>query len=426
MLLDRTIAPDFKIIETVNLPEPRTYTLDNGIALHVINIGEQPVVRLECIFEAGNWYESEVAASYFAIKMLLEGVEGMTSQEINEAFDNLGAFTEMSHTSDRVGIVVYCLSRFLPDVLPLVQKMIGNPTFPEKEFQELKNITIQNLKVNKEKTAYLATTEFRARLFGAAHPYGHSQSEEGIEALGLDAVRVHYDRFIRNSKFTVVLAGQIAEADVQHVNATLGQNRVDAAVGSGIYNASESYHGDETIVERPESVQSSIRMGRVLFNRHHPDYSKMLVANEILGGYFGSRLMKNIREEKGLTYGISSHLATFRHEGYFMIGTDVKKEFTQQTIDEIRKEIVRLQTELVGPEELQTVKNFMAGEFTGSLNTAFEVADRRKILLLDSLPANFFNQYIERIHATTAEDVMAMANNYLRPEDMVTVIAGGK
>ena len=426
MSLDRTIAPDFKIVQTVNLPEPQTYTLDNGIALHVINIGEQPVVRLECIFEAGNWYESEAAASYFAVKMLTEGVDGMTSQEISEAFDQVGAFTELTHTSDRVGIVVYCLSRFLPEVLPLVQKLISSATFPEKEFQELKNITVQNLKVNKEKTAYLATTEFRARLFGGSHPYGQSQSTEEIEALEMDAVRRHYERFIRDGKFTAVLAGQVNEADVQHVNATLGQNSFDSEFPKVSFNASESYHGGDVIVERPESVQSSIRMGRTLFNRHHPDYFKMLVTNEILGGYFGSRLMKNIREEKGLTYGISSHVVTLRNGGYLMIGTDVKKEFTQQTIDEIKKEMLRLQTELVGDEELQTVKSFMAGEFAGSLNTAFEVADRRKILLLDSLPANFFNQYIDRIHATTAEDVMAMANNYLNPEDMVTVIAGGK
>jgi zinc protease len=426
MLLDRTIAPDFKIVQTVNLPEPKTHTLDNGVALHVINIGEQPVVRLECIFEAGNWYESDVAASYFAIKMLAEGVDGMTSQEISEAFDQLGAFTEMTHTSDRIGIVVYCLSRFLPEVLPLVEKLIRNATFPEKEFQELKNITLQHLKVNKEKNAYLATTEFRARLFGTDHPYGQSQSEKGIEALEIDAVLKHYEKFVRNGKFTVVLAGQVTEADVAQVNAGLGQNAVDANPEKVSFNATASYQGDEVLVERPESVQSSIRMGRVLFNRHHSDYFKLLVTNEILGGYFGSRLMKNIREEKGLTYGISSHLVTLRNEGYLMIGTDVKKEFTQQTIDEIKKEIYRLQTELVGEEELQTVKSFMAGEFAGSLNTAFEVADRRKVLLLDDLPANFFNHYIDRIRATTAEDVMEMAGKYLRPDDMVTVIAGGK
>jgi zinc protease len=426
MLLDRTIAPDFKIIQTVSLPEPKTYKLDNGIPLHVINIGEQPVVRLECIFDAGNWYEKQLAASYFAIKMLPEGAGGMSSHEISEAFDRVGAFTEMTHTSDRIGIVVYCLSRFLPEVMPLVDKLIRSATFPEKEFQELKNITIQNLKVNKEKNAYLATTEFRAKLFGPDHPYGQSQEEQNILSLRIEDVKEHYDRFIKNGRFTVILAGQIDEADVSHVNAALGANTIDNNAGEVSFQPSGTYEGAEALVERAESVQSSIRMGRVLFNRHHPDYFKMLVTNEILGGYFGSRLMKNIREEKGLTYGISSHLATLRNEGYLMIGTDVKKEFTQQTIDEIKKEIYRLQTELVGEEELQTVKNFMAGEFAGSLNTAFEVADRRKVLLLDGLPPDFFNQYIERIHSTTAEDVMAMAIAYLRPEDMLTVVAGGK
>jgi zinc protease len=426
MSLDRTVAPDFKVIKAVNLPEPKTYQLDNGIALHVINIGEQPVIRLECIFEAGNWYEKHIGASYFAIKMLPEGTAEMASHEISEAFDRLGAFTEMTHTSDRIGIVVYSLSRFLPEVLQLVSHLIQNATFPEKELEELRNITIQNLKVNKEKNAYLATTVFRAKLFGAEHPYGQSQDETNISDLSIDAVLDHYNRFIKNGKFTVVLAGQVGEEAIQVVNDTLGKNPVNTDSARAAFDASAVYQDAEVVVEKPESVQSSIRMGRVLFNRHHPDYFKMLVTNEILGGYFGSRLMKNIREEKGLTYGISSHLATLRNEGYFMIGTDVKKEFTQQTIDEIKKEIYKLQTEPVTEEELTTVKNFMAGEFAGSLNTAFEVADRQKVLLLEGLPADFFSHYIDQIHATTSQDVMAMANQYLDPADMVTVIAGGK
>ncbi|TLV00452.1 M16 family metallopeptidase [Dyadobacter luticola] len=426
MSLDRSLAPDFKVIHSVHFPDPKTYTLDNGLALHVINIGEQPVIRLECIFEAGNWYEEKIGASYFAIKMLPEGVRGMASQEISEAFDKLGAFTEMTHTSDRIGVVVYCLSRFLPEVLSLVGQLIQEATFPEKELQELRNITVQNLKVNKEKNAYLATTEFRAQLFGLDHPYGQSQDETNIANLSPDAILDHYNKFIKNGKFTVVLAGMVSEADVQVVNDTFGKSTFNDAGSQVNFTPGAIYQNQETVVARPESVQSSIRMGRILFNRHHPDYFRLLVTNEILGGYFGSRLMKNIREEKGLTYGISSHLVALRHEGYFMIGTDVKKEFTQQTIDEIKKEIFKLQTEMVGEEELTTVKNFMAGEFAGSLNTAFEVADRQKVLLLDGLPDDFYKNYINNIHAVTSQDVMAMANLYLQPESMVTVIAGGK
>lgn len=426
MSIDRTIAPEFKVINSVYLPDPQTYTLDNGTALHVINIGIQPVIRLECIFEAGNWFEKELGASFFAIKMLSEGTRNKASAQISEAFDKIGAFTEMTHTADRIGIVVYALSRFLPEVLELVAELIHEASFPEKELQDLRNINIQNLRVNKEKNAYLATTAFRAKLFGSDHPYGQSQDEDNIASLPLNAIVEHYQAFIKNGKFTIVLAGQVEEKDIQTVNAHLGKYQF-AEQGSSLKSFSEPAYADvELLVERPESVQSSIRMGRRLFNRHHPDYFKMLVTNEILGGYFGSRLMKNIREEKGLTYGISSHLVTLRKEGYYMIGTDVKKEFTQQTIDEIKKEIHRLQTELVGEEELQTVKNFMAGEFAGSLNTAFEVADRQKILLLDGLPTDFFKHYIDQIHATTSQHVLEMAAKYLQPADMLTVIAGAK
>ncbi|MCE7041006.1 pitrilysin family protein [Dyadobacter sp. CY312] len=426
MFPDRTIAPDFKIINSIHLPETKNHLLDNGTQLHVINIGEQPVVRLECIFEAGNWQEETPGAAFFAIKMLPEGTPDFTSAEISEAFDRIGAFTDFTNNSDRTGITVYCLSRFLPEVLPLVKDMMQKATFPVKELEDLRNITLQNLRVNKEKTSYLATVEFRKGLFGSDHPYGQSQNETDLEELKLEQITEHYDRFIKNGHYTVVLAGQVQDGDIAVVKEYLGKDNALNEPSVALPDTPVDYRGNAVLIEKEDGVQSTIRIGRRMFTRHHPDYFKMLVTNEILGGYFGSRLMKNIREEKGLTYGISSHLITLRNDGYFMIGTDVKKEFTQQTIDEIKKEINKLRTELVGAEELQTVKNFMAGEFAGSLNTAFEVADRRKILLLDGLPSDFFNRYIDQIHATTSEDILEMAKTYLNPDDMLEVVVGGK
>jgi zinc protease len=285
---------------------------------------------------------------------------------------------------------------------------------------------LQNLRVNKEKTSYLATVEFRKGLFGGDHPYGQSQNEAELEGLKLEQIISHFNRFIKNSQYRVVLAGQVREAEIEIVKAYLGKDNANTEPAVALRDTFVEYAGKEILIQKEDGLQSTIRIGRRLFTRHHSDYFKMLVTNEILGGYFGSRLMKNIREEKGLTYGISSHLVTLRNDGYFMIGTDVKKEFTQQTIDEIKKEIYKLQTEPIGEEELQTVKNFMAGEFAGSLNTAFEVADRRKILLLDGLPADFFNRYIDQIHATTSEDILEMANLYLNPADMLEIVVGGK
>jgi zinc protease len=424
---DRAISPDFKIIKSIHLPTPVSSKLDNGIPLHVINIGEQPVVRLEIIFEGGgNWYEVDKGTSYFGIKMLSEGTKKRTASEISEDFDRIGAFLELTHSFDKAAIVVYCLSRFLPEVLPIVQELIEEATFPEKEFDELRNITIQNLRVSNEKTATIASKELRSALYGSQHPYGQSQEAETIEGMSLESVVRHYEKFIRSGNAMVVLAGMVHADDIEYVNQYLGQRVIEFhSADEKQFEEPEQKH-QNILIEKAESVQSSIRIGRKMFTRNHPDYFKMLVANEILGGYFGSRLMKNIREEKGLTYGISSNVLTLNKDGYFLIGTDVKKEFTQQTIDEIKKEIGILQTELVGDEELQTVKNYMAGEFAGSLNTAFEVADRQKIIITDQLSHDFFSQYIDQIHATTAEDIQYIANTYLQPDEMIEVVVGGK
>jgi predicted Zn-dependent peptidase len=165
-------------------------------------------------------------------------------------------------------------------------------------------------------------------------------------------------------------------------------------------------------------------MGRKLFTRSHPDYFKMMVLNEILGGYFGSRLMRNIREEKGLTYGISSNLFTLQKEGYLLIGTDVKREFTSLTIEEVYKEMNILRTEPVGEEELETVKNYMAGSFAGSLSTPFALADHFKAIYFDGLTYDFYEHYIENILNTSAQQLQDLANQYLTDNSMLVVIAG--
>ena len=427
MILDRTVAPPYRVIQGISLPPAETLTLDNGLPLHVIDIGDQPVVRLECMFEAGNWSEAKPGAAHFAIKMLPEGTSGRSSADISEAFDRVGAFTEMKNTFDQAGVVVYCLARFLPEVLPVVQELLTESTFPRKEWDDLRNITLQNHRVNWEKNAYRATALFREVLYGPEHPYGRGRTEESISAMAREDALAHYQANVQQSKYRIILSGKVGREEIAVVNSFLGkdQSRADAAESTA--STFPILPGPKNaLIERPESIQSSIRLGKRLFTRHHPDYYQMLVVSEILGGYFGSRLMKNIREEKGLTYGISSNAFAFKHDGYFVVSTDVKKEFTQQTLDEIRKEIIMLQTFPVPAEELQTVKNFLAGEFAGSLNTAFDVADRQKILITDGLPADFYDRYIAQIHATTAEDIMQIAQKHLALEDMTEVIVGGK
>ncbi len=428
MHLDRTQSPAFQAIQNVRLPTVQTSTLTNGVPLHLIAVAHQPVLRLECIFEAGTWHEQDRPASaFFAIKMLSEGTTARSSAQISEAFDRHGAFLELNSGPDRASVVVHCLTKFLANVLPLLRELLTEPTFPQKELDDLRNITLQNLRVNFEKNAYLAGVLFRAKLFGADHPYGRSQQPEAVEQIDRAAVIAFYERVVRNRPFQVLLAGQATEHEVRLIDHELGRLPVSAGALTPSDNpVAATDNRLPLLADKPDSIQSSIRVGRRLFTRAHPDYFNMLVTNEILGGYFGSRLMKNIREEKGFTYGISSNMPSFRRDGYFIIGTDVNKENTQQTLDEIRKEIRVLQTELVSAAELETVQNYMAGEFVGSLNTPFEIADRYKVILLDGLPADFLTNYIPRLRAVTPEDIRVTAERYLADDKLQEVVVGGK
>jgi zinc protease len=427
MTLDRRQSPPFQAITEVRLPAVQSATLSNGLPIHWIGVPHQPVMRIECIFNAGVWYENgQPGAAFFAMKMLAEGTIQRSSAEISEYIDRYGAFLELNSGPDRASLVIYCLTRHLPSVLPLLKELLTESTFPQKELDDLRNITLQNLRVNAEKNAYVAGVLFRQNLFGKEHPYGRSQQPELVEQITRQTVVDYFDKAIRNRPFQILLAGQVGELEIGLIDKYLGQLPIlEAVLNEGI-SFSAALPESVILAEKAESLQSSIRMGRRLFTRHHADFFPMVVTNEIFGGYFGSRLMKNIREEKGFTYGISSNMVSFRNDGYFLIGTDVKKEFTQQTLDEIRKEIYILQTQPVPADELETVKNFMAGEFVGSLNTPFEIADRYKTILLDGMPADFLTNYVANLRTVSAESIQQMAKTYLVDALLSEVVVGGK
>ncbi|MBD2701079.1 insulinase family protein [Spirosoma sp. BT702] len=431
MTLDRTQAPPFQAIQDVRLPDIQKHTLDNGLPLYLISVDQQPILRIECVFDAGTWYEQiftpdQPGTAFFAMKMLADGTKTRSSAQISEYFDRYGAFLELNSGPDRASVVVYCLTKFLPNVLTLLRELITEPVFPQKELEDLRNITLQGLRINYEKNAYLASVLFREKLFGPTHPYGRSQRPDVVAQLPREAVVRFYEQAIHHRPFRIIVAGAATENEVLLINRELGQLPIRSEALSPVSGLALPDDELPVLSEKADSIQSSIRLGRRLFTRAHPDFFKMLVTNEILGGYFGSRLMKNIREEKGFTYGVSSNMPSFRHEGYFLIGTDVNKENTQQTLDEIHKEIRILQNNPVPTDELEIVKNYMAGEFVGSLNTPFEIADRYKVILLDGMPADFLTAYIQRIRAVTPEEIMETANRYLTVEQLREVVVGSK
>ena len=425
-MLDRTVSPDFQTIKAINFPPVKVINLPNGIPLYVINVGEQPVIKIEFSFEAGNWQEPQNGVSLFTAKMITEGTSQYSSAQISEYFDKFGSFTESGQGLDRANFVVYGLKKHLPSLLPMVQELLKDSVFPEKELDSLKNIQLNSLQVNAEKTSFIANKTFRKTIFGDAHPYGNSMDEKAIENINQDVLLNFYRNYWQEKPFKIFLSGNISDVEIDLIEQYFGGLKVDKPMESKSFLDTFSTHGKALLIEKDGAIQSSIRMGKYLMTRKHPDYFPMLFLNEILGGYFGSRLMKNIREEKGLTYGISSNLALFAQAGYFVIGTDVKREFTQQTIDEIHKEIMILQTELVSENELETVKNYMVGSFAGSLNTPFDIADRYKVIFSEKLPLDFYKNYIPNIQQISAIQLLETANKYLGLDTMTEIVVGGK
>ncbi len=425
-MLDRTISPDFQTIKEINMPAAQVITLSNGIPLYIVNVGEQPVIKIEFSFEAGNWQEPQNGVSLFTAKMISEGTSKYSASEISEYFDTFGSFIESGQGLDRANFVVYGLKKHLPSLLPMVQELLNDAIFPEKELETLKNIQLQNFQVNSEKTAFIANKTFRKKVFGDIHPYGNSMSEEAIKGINQAGIIDFYRNYWQGKPYRIYLSGNIGEAEIKLIEQYFGSQKISQSLDNKIFANTVLPKGENILIEKEGAMQSSIRMGKQLMTRKHPDFFTMMLLNEVLGGYFGSRLMKNIREEKGLTYGISSNLALFGQAGYFVIGTDVKREFTQQTIDEIHKEIKILQTELVVENELETVKNYMVGSFAGSLNTPFDIMDRYKVIFSENLPFNFYNNYISKIQQVSDVMLLEAANKYLVTDSLFEIVVGGK
>jgi zinc protease len=425
-MLDRKTPPPFHPIDNINILPLNTQILANGLPLHILNAGTQPLLRLELIFSAGTTSEAKSNVSYFTIKMLGEGTQKRTSGEIMEYIDQYGAFIDFNHGVERVSISIYTLNKYLPNLLPILVELIQEPTFPEKEFQNLKNITLQSLRVSEEKSNYLAAKLFRELLFGPEHPYGKSLNLDAINPLEKTDLLKHFEQNIRNRKFELIMVGSFTEVEVERVVQIFESLVIDNQIVTNKLSSSPAQNAGKHFFHKEGSLQSSIRVGRKLFGKSHPDYFPLAITNEIFGGYFGSRLMKNIREEKGFTYGIHSSLALYKEEGYLVIGTDVKTDFTEQTLAEIAKEAQKMQTELVDSQELAIVKNYMLGAFAGSLNTPFDLAEVFKGVYFNQLTYDFYQKYIDTIQNITAEEIRQTAQKYLDVEQMLEVVVGAK
>ncbi len=421
-MIDRTAAPVFRPFTSIQLPKVEELTLSNGLEMTAAGYSTQEIFKLELVFNAGYMYTDLPGLNSLFSKMLLGGTQKMSGSQVIESFDRFGGFVEMSQGLEYFTVTLHGLRRYLSLYLESLSELLNESIFPENELELHKKIARQTLQLNSEKPAYLAQVAFKKSIYGGLHPFGREFTDKNIDDISRDDLLGFFEERVRGKQFHLFLSGKVDEGDIEIIERFFGKPTFEKPELKEF--PEYAYHPSRLVIERSQNMQSTLRIGKPLIGRTHPAFFKALVTNTAFGGYFGSRLMKNIREEKGFTYGISSSVNPVGSASYWVIGSDVVKENTLNTIQEISSELQRLKETEISVNELSTVKNYMCGSFAGSLTTPFEVMDRYKNLKLHRLPSDYYDHFVDRIQEVTAQDVQETANLLFDERSFSEVIVG--
>lgn len=420
--MDRTLQPAFKIPETITRTLPLVHQMSNGMKVYRILGGTQDVMRFSIIFEAGTRFQSIPFVVSSTVKLLNEGSRNYQAAEIAEKLDFYGASYEVNIDRDWATISVYCLTKHCERVLAIIKDFIVYPTFPERELEVYKQKNKQRIQLEREKVEVLAREQFLAALYGANHPYGIAAPAECYDRVTPDLLHDFHRQWLTSSNAFILLAGKFSEQEISCIEQHFGRDTWGNPPVRVPLPAPTPPEGRCFEVKKQDAIQSAIRIGRVLFHKEHPDYTGMVVLVNVLGGYFGSRLMQNIREDKGYTYGIYSMLVPQQHSVYLSIGTETSTEYTQAVLTEIYHEIKRLQSELVPEAELNLVKQYIYGEMLRTLDGPWAQAEVASEIVQSNLPNDYVEQLFEKIKRLQADQLLELANKYLQTEDLRQIV----
>lgn len=420
---NRTIPPKIHEISQLTLPAFREYRLDNGIPVYLIEMGTQEVLKLEVIFHAGRPYEHKKLISRATGGLLKEGSHLFNSAQIAEQIDFYGATLNVPINLDTSSLVLYTLSRHLEALLPLLQDILTRPAFPEKELKTFVDNSIQTLQVELSKSDVVAYRTITELFFGSDHPYGYNSSPDLYQGLHRDDLQQHFNQHFHAGNCKIILSGRLRADTLPLLNKYLGKaipaGKRSQPVIPAVNSLPEQLH-----LHRPDSLQTAIRIGRRFPRKGHPDYQAFFILNTLFGGYFGSRLMANIREDKGYTYNVFSTLDALHYDSCFYLGTEVGNEFVEPTLLEIYREMDLLSMELASPKELEILRNFLLGNLLSMIDGAFNVASIIKAIVVEELDPGNFDDLVHLVKTISAEDLRDLAQKYLQRDAMWEVIVG--
>jgi len=422
----KRVQPPVFPVENVIIPEAKALHLSNGIPVFMIEAGTEDIMRIEFTFRAGQVKEPLPLVASTCNMMLSEGSHKHTSEELNRLLDFYGIFLNQYAEKDNAGITLFCLSKHIEKVLEFSHEILFSPAFPEAELEALMKKRLRWYLVNREKVQNLAIDNFFESIFGKLHPYGYQINEHDFEKINPAILTDFHSRYYSAVNMAVIISGKIHPRTEELLNSFYGTGSIAAREAENNSIEIRSADQKKIHVSKSGAVQTAIRIGSKTINKRHPDYPGLKVLDSVLGGYFGSRLMKNIREEKGYTYGISSSLSSLDQSGYKIISTEVGQKYYQQTIDEIYKEIRILQNTAVPEDEIKVVRNYMSGEIVRMFDGPFALAESFKSVWEFGLDNNYYNSLVKKIKTIEADEITALAKTYYNLNDLYEVTVGSE
>ena len=424
-MIDRALAPVYGEVENIELIRAKPLVLANGLKLFSIDGGEQDLVRIEFIFSNTDYDSAKPLQTFATNTMLNDGTSELSSTQIADKIDYYGAFLQTEYANDHSTVTLFTLNKHLANTLPIVKAIISDSIFPQVELDTLIRNQKQKLSVSLEKNDFLSRKTFSHVLFGDTL-YGYDIAAADYDKLSRDQLNTYFKLAYQPKNCTVIISGKVNEDTITLIDKYFGtdwDNSIDIKQNEFKFTMGS---GQEHFLERADALQSAIRIGQVSINRKHADFPGLQVLNTILGGYFGSRLMANIREDKGFTYGIGSALVSLKNTGYFFIASEVGAEVCSATLTEIEKEITLLKEQPVSEGELALVRNYMLGSMLGSLENALSHADKFKNVYFSGLDYGYYKNYINTVRNIGPDELQALANQYLNFNSFEKVIVGKK
>ena len=418
-MINRTEAPELQELHHIDFVTPENIELENGAILHWIHEVNDDAVKIDFIFQAGSIFDKKLVAKLTG-DMLFSGTKDKASSEITESIDRLGGFTNVEVTAEDVTVSVLGLKENIDELVAIVLDAIKNAHFDEKELSQKIQSKKQGMAISLQKVATQARRTFVKSLFDNT-PYGKMTMLEDFEKIERTEIVNFHNNFYKNGLQKIAVVGALEQSQIDRLIVQVkGLTSEERLLNKYGFN----YTADNIHIEKEGAVQTAIRIGRILFNKTHEDYIDFTILNTVLGGYFGSRLMSSIREDKGYTYGIGSGVAQMKQTGYFFISTEVGKAVKDEAIKAIQNEIELLQNKPLDDLELSLVKNYSIGQLLKNSDGPFAMMDRYLSVTKFGMGLDYYDKVISHLQNITPKRIQELAKKYLKWEELVVVSAG--